>query len=568
MTSRLHRIAAILILIGSSICGMSPSVTRCDEPQKGRPKLFVLVVFDQMRGDYLIRWQPHFREGGFRRLLTEGAWFQNCHYPYAGTITGPGHASLLSGCTPSIHGIVGNEWYIPATASSVNCVGSVKHRRVPLLTGPISGSEGKVSPENMMAATFGDVIKAATNGHGRVVGLSMKDRSAVLPTGKNADACYWFDTSDGSFLTSTYYAEQVHPWVDKFNQEHVADRYFGKDWSRFRTDLDYEKLVGQDDVKGEGSGTKQGRTFPHAMKGGLEKPGSDYYKAIYSSPYGNEVLLTLAKSAIDAEGLGADDTPDLLTISFSSNDAVGHAWGPDSQEVFDVTLRSDAIVNELLNHLDAKVGRGRYLLALSADHGVCPVPEIAVPRSVDAGRVSSTELFKRANQFLEAEFGGSDSEKTKWIKHFSNGWFYLDRDKLKTAGVTLNQGTHALSHWLRTYPGVFTAYKAEELREIAPDDVVGQRVRFSYFPERCGDVALVLKPHWLLGDNSSGTTHGSPFGYDSHVPLLIYGSNVKAAIRSDRIPPTAIAPIFSQALGSAPPANSITPLPEDVFQDQ
>lgn len=545
----------------------SPRAIGADaERGQSRPKLFVLVVFDQMRGDYLIRWQPHFREGGFRRLLNDGAWFQNCHYPYAGTITGAGHASLLSGCTPSIHGIVANEWYVPATASSLNCVASLKHQRVPRIMSAASASEGRVSPENMQAPTFGDVLKDATRGEGRVVGLSLKDRSAALPAGKTPDACYWFDTAVGSFLTSTYYTEQVHPWVDKLNGDRLADKYFGKDWTRFRDDLDYAKLIGPDDVKGEGSGAKQGRTFPHAMDAGLKQPGTDFYKAIYNSPYGNEILLGLAKAAIDAEKLGADDVPDLLTVSFSSNDSVGHTWGPDSQEVFDITLRSDAIVKELLDYLDAKVGQGRYLVALSADHGVCAVPEVAGPRGTDAGRVSSTDLLKQANAFLEAQFGGSGIEQPKWIKAFGNGWFYLDQEKLKVADVTLKQASQVLCEWLRKQHGLSTAYTREQLEgTISPEDVIGQRVRLSYFPERCGDVVLVMRPHWLLGDNTTGTTHGSPFGYDSHVPLLIYGTSVKPAIRMDRVPPAAIAPIFSQALGVAPPAKSVTPLPAGVF---
>lgn len=558
--------SAVLIAVTVGLLTGRMSIAEESPAKVERPKLYVLVVFDQLRGDYLIRWQPHFGEGGLRRLLQDGTWFQNCHYPYAGTITGAGHASLLSGCTPSTHGIVANEWYVRETRTSINCVGSNKYERVPALAGSVAGSSGKVSPENMRAATFGDVLKAATAGNGRVFGLSLKDRSAVLPAGKTPNGCYWFDTTTGTFLTSTYYAATLHPWVEKFNQTSPADRYFAQDWTRFRKDLDYDKLVGPDDVKGEGSGTNQGRTFPHPMRGGLEKPGPNFYSAIYSSPYGNEILLSLAKAAIDAEGLGTQDSPDLLTISFSSNDAIGHAWGPDSQEVFDMTLRSDVIVKELLDHLDAKVGRGRYLLALSADHGVCPVPEIAVTQGRDAGRVSSTELLRRVNAFLEAEFGGSGVETPKWIETFSNGWFYFDQKKLQAAGVTNRQAAHALSDWLHKQPGIQTAFTRSQLEsDISSDDAIAQRVRLSYFPERCGDVVLVLKPYVLLGDYTTGTTHGSPYGYDSHVPLVIYGTGVKPSIRQDRIPPAAIAPIFAHALGARPPENSVTPLPENVF---
>ena len=255
-------------------------------PGAEQPRLFVLVVFDQMRGDYLARWEANFSEGGFRRLMKDGAWFQNCHYPYAGTLTGAGHASLLSGCSPATHGIFANEWYDRATGTLKNCVSSVKYDQVPPLPAALSGSRGKVSPELLRAASFGDVLKEATAGKARIVGLSFKDRSAVLPAGRTPDACYWFDTSSGSFVTSTYYVEQLHPWVEQFNSERSADRWFGKEWTRFRADLDYNAIVGPDDVSGEGSGTRQGRTFPHPMTGGIAQPGPAFYQALYASPYG------------------------------------------------------------------------------------------------------------------------------------------------------------------------------------------------------------------------------------------------------------------------------------------
>lgn len=530
-----------------------------------RPRLFVLVVFDQMRGDYLSRWGSHFGEDGFRRLQAEGAWFQNCHYPYAGTLTGAGHASLMAGCNPSTHGIVANEWYDRATSKSLNCVSSVKHERIPLLP-PTIQDRGKVSPELLKSDSFGDLLKAATAGQGRIVGLSFKDRSAVLPTGHKADACYWFDTKTGSFVTSTYYADQLHPWVESFNSDRLADRWFGKEWTRCRDDLDYEMLVGPDNVNGEGSGTKQGRTFPHPMTGGVEEPSAAYYQALYSSPFGNELLLALAMRAIDAEQLGADEVPDLLTISFSSNDAIGHSWGPDSQEVLDVTLRSDIVVQELLATLDAKVGKGRYLLALSADHGVCQVPEVAAEKGKDAGRVSVKELRRGAEEFLEAEFGSSGNDKPNWIEALSNGWFYFNSKMLGQRNISAVQAEFALSNWLRRQPGVFTVFTRGQLTKgVAEEDVLGQRVARSYSADRCGDVLIILKPHWLLGDSSTGTTHGSPYGYDSHVPLLVYGSKVVPGVRVGNTSPTAIAPIFASALGIEPAVSFDTVVPSGLF---
>jgi len=528
-----------------------------------RPKLLVLIVFDQLRGDYLIRWEPHLGPGGFRRLLSDGAWFQNCHYPYAGTFTGAGHASLMAGCSPESHGVVANEWYDPDQKKSINCVWSLKHERVPMISGKTTS--GKVSPENLRAESFGDVLKEATAEDGRIVALSFKDRSAVLPGGHRANACYWFENSTGTFITSTHYTDVIHPWVETFNKERLVDSWFGKDWTRLRIDLDYDKLVGPDDVKGEGSGSKQGRTFPHPTTGGAERPESAYYQALYNSPYGNELLLRLAQRALVAEELGQDDVPDLLTISFSSNDAVGHAWGPDSQEVFDMTLRSDLVMKELLETLDAHVGAGRYLVALSADHGVCRIPEVAKADSKDAGRVPSTALRREAEEFLEAEFGLSGPQKPAWIESVTNGWFYLNRATIQARGAKLADVELSLAAWLSRQTGIYRAFARGQLSQIAPTDVIGQRVLRSFTPDRCGDVLIVLKPQWLLGDQTSGTTHGSPFGYDSHVPLLVYGPGIRKGIRSERVSPTAIAPIFARSLGMRPPKSADTLVPDNLF---
>ena len=545
------------------------------ESQPLRPRLVVLVVFDQLRGDYLSRWEPYFGEGGFRRLQKEGAWYQNCHFPYASTLTGAGHASILAGCSPAKHGIVANEWYDRDSGKEMYCVRSLRHQRVPPLPAelpedkqPKKKDRGNVSPELMKAASLADVLKDATGGKARVVSLSFKDRSAILPAGRKPDACYWLDSDTGTFVTSTYYGDKLHPWVEEFNRGRPADQWFGKEWTRLRGDLDYDKVVGPDDVPGEGTGSKQGRTFPHPMNGGLDKPGPASYLALYNSPFGNDLLLALTKRAIDAEKLGDSDVPDLLCVSFTSNDAIGHVWGPDSQEVFDMTLRSDLIVKELLNHLDAKVGKGRYLLALTADHGICPIPEVARAREQDAGRVPLETLRRGADEFLEGVFGGGGNDKVRWVEAVANGWVYLNQTTLRGRDVRPAEVERALAQWLPKQPGVFTAYTQSELkRGVDAEDALGQRVLRSYYPDRCGDVLIVLKPNWLLSSTfKTGTTHGSPYGYDTHVPLLVYGPGVKAGIRRERVPPTAIAAIFAQSLGIKPPPDAEAPVPKGLFE--
>ena len=247
-----------------------------------------------------------------------------------------------------------------------------------------------------------------SKGKAKIGSLSIKDRAAILMAALRAHFVYWFSTGAGNFVTSTYYNDAIHAWVNDFNKQAPQDKGFGKDWTRLRADLDYAKFSGPDDVAAEGTGFAQGRVFPHPMTGGLTKTGKKYYEALTTSPQGNELLLALAKTAIVAEKMGQGEDTDLLTLSFSSNDLIGHCWGPDSQEVLDVTLRSNLIVKELLDFLDARVGKGQYLLVLSADHGICPVPELAKEQGKDAGRVSADKLRRGGEAHLQAAFGKDD----------------------------------------------------------------------------------------------------------------------------------------------------------------
>jgi hypothetical protein len=391
-------------------------------------------------------------------------WFTNCHYPYSETLTAPGHASIATGCSPSEHGIIGNTWYDRTAGKQVYCAVAGRFERVPAVvqTGPRSEAEQKnavnasVSPERLLAPTLGDALKDATAGKGRVVALSLKDRSAALPAGQHPDACYWFDNRAGIFVTSTYYSFHVHPWVADFNRARPADRWFGKPWWRFRPDLEYSFYTGPDDVPAEGKGFGQGRTFPHPMMGGKTEVGENYYQALTNSPYGNELLLELALRAIEAEHLGGGDVPDFLSVSFSSNDLIGHCWGPDSQEVLDVTLRSDRIVQRLLDRLDAAVGKGRYVVAVTADHGVCPLPEVARAQGKDAGRVPLDVLGSRAEAFLSKSFG--QGGEGRWLEAKETPWVYLNHSFLQRSSLDESRVEAALAGWLKQQPGILTAY--------------------------------------------------------------------------------------------------------------
>jgi hypothetical protein len=559
-----RRPAGLLCLaVLSGLLAFTPDTGAGEARAPAKPRLAVLVYFDQLRGDYLTRWDDLFGADGFHRLERDGAWFQDCHYPYANTVTGAGHASVAAGCSPDRHGVVGNEWYDREHKTKVNCVGSERYERVP----PAPGGTGAtkmypgVSPERLLAPTLADALKAATGGAARVVSLSFKDRGAVLPGGVRPDACYWFD--GGRFVTSTYYRDRPHDWVADYNAGRAADRWFGRQWTRLRPDLDYRRYSGPDDMPGEGKGAGQGVTFPHPFPGVPRPFTGSYYSALYDSPFGNDVLLDLARRAIDAERLGRHDAPDLLCLSFSSNDAVGHTWGPDSQEVLDVTLRTDLVVRDLLAYLDAKVGEGRYVLALTADHGVCPLPEVARAQGKDAGRIPPSLLKTRANAFLTATFGGS--ARTRWVEEAADPWVYLNEEVARAHGLETAKVAEALAAWLKRQPGIQAAYTRAQLLHGLPPEAVGQSVRRSFYPDRCGDVAVVVKPYYIVWPDQTGTTHGTPHPYDTHVPLLVYGPGVKKGVRRDRVTPQAAAVVLARALGIAPPEKAEVGVPEGLF---
>jgi hypothetical protein len=460
---------------------------------------------------------------------------------------------------------VGNDWYDRSLGKSVNCVGSDRHEQVPKRTlegtdaDEKKGAKGGVSPERMLKPTIADSLKRATHGKGKVVALSLKNRGAALPGGKSPDACYWMDGGTGRFVTSTYYAQDIHEWVKEFNEGQPAEQWRGKQWDRLRSDLDYAKLSGPDDTVGE----SQGRVFPHRLEPTDPKQKTAYLSAVYSSPFGNELLLDLAEKAIAAESLGKDDVPDLLTLSFSSNDAVGHAWGPDSQEVLDVTLRSDQIMKQLLDTLDAKVGKGKYVLVMTADHGVCPLPENSRIQGRGGERVQPATKAK-LEEFLSEKYGKT---KDDWIEALSGPWIYLRAKAVTAAGLTQADVEEALANWLVQQAGVQAAYTRTALTQsLKSSDTGRQMVARSFFPERCGDVYVVLQPYCLPSAASgTGTTHGSPWEYDTHVPLVIYGTGVQPGTRQTKVSPLAAAAILARAAGIEPPSDAITPPPDGLF---
>lgn len=529
--------------------------------------LIVVMVVDQLRGDYLTRWQELFEKGGFRRLTEEGAWFQNCNYPFTGTVTGSGHASIATGTDPSRHGVISNGWYDRSSESTVYCATLPSRFQIPPSPNAKTRSGGgSGTPERLIGSTLSDAWHQASRNRSRIVALSSKDRGAVFLGGHFADVCCWYESSTGNFVTSNFYANQLPAWVDAFNKKHSVDLWFGKTWDYCQPQIDYQRYSGPPEAPGRATPAKMGRSFPHPLTGGLEKPGKSYYDAVYTSPMGNDLLIGLARRAIEADELGHHELPDLLFLSLSANDAVGHAFGPDSPEVLDITLRTDHLIHEFLDYLDQKVGKNRYTLILSADHGVCPLPEVSRQNGhPEAMRINEVKLKAEAQEYLISYFGNIASGIAP-IDQFVDDDIYLNRNWLKALRRPVSEVQHVLADWVSRQKGILKAYTATELNAPMPaSDPLGRMVQLSYHPANAGDVLVVPQPYcYFARDSLTGTTHGSPHPYDTHVPLLVYGPNVKPGIRQDLVRPQAVAPIMAHILGIQPPYLDY-PVPDGLF---
>lgn len=571
-------VLALVVLLAGAAVGVwyftrpAPDPATPDGTPAGPGRLVVVVVFDQFRGDYLARWAAHFGPDGFERLKREGVWYSDAHLPYACTSTGPGHASIATGAPPSAHGIVENDWYDRKAAARVYCAQPEReHQRVPpLVVGgqPARGTGLGFGPDRLLVETLADRLQNATGGKGRVVVLSIKDRAVAMMGGKRPTAAYCFDARDGVFHTGSNYRDAVHPWVEAFNKSGAVNRWVGKDWTRLRPELDYNALAGKDDAPGEGYGAKQGRVFPHPM-GDEKTPGPRYYAAVETSPFGNELLLDLAKTAISAEKLGRGEAADLLCVSFSSNDLVGHQWGPDSHEVLDTTLRSDRVVADLLGHLDAEVGKGRYAVVITADHGISPIPE--QKKLPHAARLSVNDLLPQLPAALDEVFGPAPSGLTRWLELDGRDaqqvwpWVYLNHAAIRARGADLEQVTNYAAQWLgNRHNSQLVAFTRKQIETGTLPPGAGpelrpllEQVKLAYHPDRCGDVIVIPQPGVLVTGYPEGTSHGSPHPYDTHVPVLAAGLTIPALGKQDRrASALLVAPIAAKALGIDPPSGA------------
>lgn len=518
-----------------------------------RPKLVVALLVDQLRSDYLERFDDQFGPGGFKLFTERGVFMTSAHYDYAPTVTGPGHASFLSGATPSVHGIIGNDWFDKRTGKYINCVDDPSVSVVGLDTDPTaieatpSVKRGMKSPRNFIGATLADQLRL--HYQSKVVGISIKDRGAILPTGKKPTGAYWFDSASGNFITSTYYTPELPEWVRKFNARRLPESFIGQTWSRL---LDPKFYTWPDAGIGEAPFSGQRKsTFDHIIR---RSPAGDPFEPIVPTPFGNQLMTEFAKAAIEGENLGQGSQPDLLTISFSSNDACGHRFGPYSHEVQDITLRLDRQLADLFSYLDKKIGLANVTIVLTADHGVAPIPEFAAQQGLDGQRVSGGKLVRDLLTQLTEKFGPGNYLRTSNI---ADGNLYFDHVALQEKNLTPADLAAFIREWAFD-TGLFQAcYSRDQILDGRTPGRLGEKILNGYNAERSGDMVLVYKPFIIPSGGKTGTTHGSPYSYDTHIPVLFYGAAFKPGRYADEFHITDIAPTLSAALRVNTPPGSM-----------
>lgn len=517
-------------------------------PPAGKPRLVVFLVLDGMPQRQVVDYRHQLGPDGLRRFLDRGAWFSDAHYGHSFTVTAAGHAVMLTGAYPHRTGIIGNEWRDAATNEIVYNTGDITHTYIGHKTNKLDGT----SPKNLRVESLGDVLKRVHTGS-KVIAISGKDRGAILPAGRTGVA-YMYQAQTGEFSSSTFYMKDHPQWAKDFHAAKPADAYFQKQWKPLLPDAGYGTSLA-DEQKWYAKGGKLPKTLGEEM----DKPGPLYYGALMRTPFGNDHSLAFARAAIAGEGLGRDDSPDILIVSLSSHDYINHAYGAESRLSHDHVLHVDRTLQSFFRDLDATVGKDQYVAVLTADHGFMPAPEHSQSQGRDAGRLSGSQTLAKLNAELGKKYG-----EGQWALSISALGILFNRPLLAQKQVSLAPIAEDTRAWLLKEPGIAVAYTRQELesgsRAGAP---FFNAIRKAWHKELSADVQFALKPYWMVGSSSNMTTHGSPHPYDTHVPILFYGPAwVKPGRIDSRVEVADIAPTLAAMLGiPVPSASEGKPLP-------
>lgn len=517
-------------------------LTRCNEPGTNRmqrkPKLVVGIVVDQMRYDYLKKYYNKYGEGGFKRLLKEGFSCNDAEYNYVPTYTAPGHTSIYTGTTPCVHGLIANEWYDRGLHKMIYCTEDTTVKSV-----GCSSTAGMMSPHRELTTTIGDELKLSDNGESKVIGISQKDRASILPAGHSANAAYWLDDNTGDWISSTYYMKDLPDWVKKFNSQGIAKKYLSQPWKTLLPIEQYTESMKDDNPYEQVFVGEKSPVFPHDLPALMAQ--NKGFELIKETPFGNDITTDFAIEAIKNEQLGKGSATDMLTISYSSTDYVGHRFGTDAIETEDTYLRLDKDLSNLLSFLDSYLGKNNVLIFLTADHGAAINAQELEDKNIPAGTIDGAEITSAIKVFLLKKYGSD------LLAEFTNQQCYLDRNKIIEKGLNMDTVEEELAGFLKHYKGVERAIPAYRLDNTG-NDFIAKKIRSGYMAERSGDVIINLLPEYMVYQKT-GTTHGAPYIYDSHVPMIFYGFSVPKGSNVMEEPITNLAPTICNLLGISYP---------------
>jgi len=516
-----------------TVFSQTPSQAPAPAPAPNRPRLILVVSIDQMRFDYLTRFATLYK-GGLKTLLERGAVFTDANYRHSATETGPGHSVILTGRHPSHSGIVANDWYDSYQRRFVNVVDDP-------VQATIGGTGRSASPANAMSFTVGDVLKSKSP-QSIVVGVSQKDRSAILMGGRRADAAYWYEVAGGNFISSTYYMREAPAWLVAWNNRHIGDSYAGKSWTRLLPDTAlYEKYAGPDHVDGEWD--RKDTVFPHVLRG--KPPERLFYDDLRRTPYSDEMTLEFAFEAMKAHRLGEDSTTDIFAVGFSSTDVIGHTYGSDSQETMDQLLRLDLVLEKLFKEIDSRVGLANTLVVMTADHGSLPLVEALKAKGVDAQRAAPAVLQTAAKQALDQRFGIIEN-----LFVYSAPDFYFNEETMRLRQIDRKDAEAVAIEALMRTGLVEKVYTHADLTNTAPaSDPFLPLFRNSFYAPRSPHLNVLLKKYVYMSSLVGGTGHGTAYDYDRHVPIVFMGSGVKPGQYNQPSGPEDIAPTLALMLG-------------------
>lgn len=526
-----------------------------------KPKLVVGIVVDQMRYDYLYRYYDKYGTGGFRRLLDQGFSCENTHYNYMPTYTAPGHASIYTGTTPAVHGIVGNDWFERGTAKNRYVTADERYQSV-----GTTSTKGQHSPEVLLSSTITDELRLSSALRSKVVGVCIKDRGSILPAGHIPNACYWFDDDTGNWISSSYYPypdsiPQLPGWVQNFNNKKLALRYLSEPWRTVQPERTYtESMSDWDKYEKRFPGDSTG-AFPHALPAMQTKGGAGLVR---STPFGNTLTTDFALTVIDEMKLGVDEYPDFLCLSYSSTDYCGHQFGIRSLEIQDVYMRLDRDLARLLDYVDEKFGKDNVLVFLTADHGAAETVGFLNDLRMPTGTVEEGQLAKALNVHLDSVFG----VRLPYVQAVINQQVYLNEKVLPIAKLNVVDVRNAIVAYLKAMPGVYDAFARQDVFTMAPTYPFIDLIQRGIHPRRSGDVLFHLDPSWLPESYfaQAGATHGSPYAYDTHVPLLWYGWKVPQGESVAPVSITDIAPTLAALLRIAEPNGTTGKVIQALFE--